>query len=100
MDITRLLVQVVIAIVCAGIANILVPRRIPGGITGLILIGLAGARLGRWTANYLGNQFGFRSEILAWQIQDVEIVPSIIGCAIVLYLVTAFLAWGRYGGRG
>ncbi|NEQ30034.1 MAG: hypothetical protein F6K04_03375 [Leptolyngbya sp. SIO4C5] len=100
MDITQFLVQVIIAIVCAGIANILVPRRIPGKLVGLILIGLAGVWVGRWVADYLRQQFGIRWEFLQWQIQGVEIVPAIIGCAIVLYLVTAFLSWGRYGGRG
>ncbi|MFE4108336.1 GlsB/YeaQ/YmgE family stress response membrane protein [Almyronema epifaneia] len=100
MDITHLLVQVIIAIVCAGLANLLVPRRIPGKLVGLVLIGLAGVWVGRWSADYLSQQFGLNWAFLEWQLQGVEIVPAIIGCAIVLYVVTAFLSWGRYGGRG
>lgn len=39
---TRLLVQVLIAIACATLANLLVPRRVPGKAVGLVIIGLAG----------------------------------------------------------
>lgn len=100
MDITRLLVQVVIAIVCAGTANLLVPRQVPGKIIGLVVIGLAGVVLGEWVVNFLTSEYGFRLDLLEFQIQGVAIIPAIIGSVIVLYVVTAFLSWGRYGGRG
>jgi uncharacterized membrane protein YeaQ/YmgE (transglycosylase-associated protein family) len=100
MDITRLLVQVVIAIVCAGIANLLVPRRIPGKIVGLVVIGLVGVVLGEWVVSFLASEYSFRLDLLDYQLQGVAIIPAIIGSVIVLYVVTAFLSWGRYGGRG
>lgn len=97
MDISNLLVKLVIAIVCAGIANILVPRRIPGKLTGLILIGLTGVVIGEWGFALLRQQFGIDFAILYWGIQGVPIIPAIIGSAIVLYLVTAVLRWWRCG---
>ena len=100
MDLQKLLIQLVIAIICAGLANFLVPRRIPGKLVGLVLLGLAGVLLGEWIVNFLDEQYGFSLDILAWGVQGVPIVPSILGSAIILYVVTAFLSWGRYGGRG
>jgi uncharacterized membrane protein YeaQ/YmgE (transglycosylase-associated protein family) len=96
MDIPHLLVQLVVAIVCAGVATILMPRRIPGKLAGLFLIGLAGVWLGEWGFALIYREYGITHEVLRWQIQDVLIIPAIIGSVIVLYLVTAFLSWGRY----
>ncbi|MEO0489158.1 MAG: hypothetical protein AAF215_25940 [Cyanobacteria bacterium P01_A01_bin.123] len=100
MDLQKLLIQLVIAIVCAGLANFLVPRRIPGKLIGLVLIGLAGVLLGEWVVNFFARQYGFSLDILTWGIQDVPIIPSVLGSTIILYVVTTFLSWGRYGGRG
>ncbi|HEY9647194.1 MAG TPA: hypothetical protein V6C88_12530 [Chroococcidiopsis sp.] len=97
MDITRLLVQVVIAILCAGVANILVPRKIPGKLLGLVLIGLAGVWLGDWGFGLLRQEYGLNVPLLFLNVQGVLIIPAIIGCAIVLYVVTTVLKWGRYG---
>lgn len=99
MDIKYLLIQLLIAIVCAAIAGILVPREIPGKAIGLVIIGLSGVYLGGWTSRYLQQQYDFNPPFLTWEIEGVQIIPSIIGSAIVLYLVTAFLSWGRYGNR-
>jgi uncharacterized membrane protein YeaQ/YmgE (transglycosylase-associated protein family) len=96
MDIPRLVVQLVIAIVCAGIANILVPRRIPGKLTGLVLIGLAGVWLGQWGFDLLRQEYGINYEALRWQIEGVYILPAIIGSAIVLYVLTAIIKLGRF----
>lgn len=96
MNIAHLLIKVVIAIVCAGAANLLVPRRIPGKLTGLILIGLAGVWTGEAGFALLHREFGLRLPFLSWQIDGVLIVPAIVGCAIVLYLVTALIRWGRF----
>lgn len=96
MDISRLFVQIVIATVCAGVGNMLIPRQIPGKVFGLIAIGLAGVWLGEWGASFLRRQYNLNLEFLRWQIEGVAIVPAIIGSAIVLYVVTAFLKWGRY----
>lgn len=97
MDIANVLVKLVIAIVCAGVANVLVPRRIPGRLIGLILIGMAGVLLGEWGFALLRERFGLNFAFLYWNIQGVFIIPAIIGSAIVLYLVTTMLKWWRYG---
>lgn len=96
MDLSRLVVQIVIAILCAGIANVLVPRQIPGKLLGLILIGLTGVWVGEWGVYLLRREYGLNYNLLNWQIQGVPIVPAIVGSTIVLYIVTAFLKWGRY----
>ncbi len=99
MDIRQLLVQVVIAIVCAGAANLLVPRKIPGKLIGLILIGLAGVWIGEWAIKTVVDAYPvLRFPFWQWSIEDVLIIPAIIGCAIVLYVVTAVLKWWRRGG--
>ncbi|MGG6237641.1 hypothetical protein ACQ4N7_03295 [Nodosilinea sp. AN01ver1] len=98
-DLTSLLIQVLIALACAFTANLLIPRRVPGKLLGLVLIGLVGVLVGQWVANYLLQQYNFTLPLLTWSFQGVPLVPSIIGSVIVLYLVTAFLSWGRYGNR-
>jgi uncharacterized membrane protein YeaQ/YmgE (transglycosylase-associated protein family) len=97
MDIPQLLTKLLIAILCAGLAEVLVPRRILAGIVGLILIGLAGIWLGEWGFALLRQELGLNFAIFYWRIQGVLIVPAIIGCAIILYIVTAFIDWARYG---
>lgn len=99
MDLKYLLIQLMIAIGCAVVAGILVPRQIPGKGVGLVLIGLLGVFIGQWAADYLLRQYGLSWPILTWELEDVAIVPSIIGSTVVLYLVSAFLSWGRYGNR-
>jgi uncharacterized membrane protein YeaQ/YmgE (transglycosylase-associated protein family) len=96
MNISRFVVQLVVAIVCAGIGNILIPRQIPGKVLGLIIIGLLGVWLGEWGFGWLNRQYGLDHAILRWQIQGVSIVPSVIGSAIVIYVVTTLLRWGKY----
>lgn len=96
MDLTRIFVQIVVAIVCAGLANILIPRKIPGKLAGLVLLGFAGVWVGEWGFRLLRSEFGVNYPFLYWQIQGVLLIPAIIGSAIVLYLVTAFLKWGKY----
>jgi uncharacterized membrane protein YeaQ/YmgE (transglycosylase-associated protein family) len=96
---TRLLVQILIAIACAVLANFLVPRRVPGKAVGLVIIGLAGVFLGEWVLKNLLSQYSPMFPWLSWSFQGVPILPSVVGSMIVLYLVTAFLSWGRYGNR-
>jgi uncharacterized membrane protein YeaQ/YmgE (transglycosylase-associated protein family) len=98
-NLLNLLVQLLIALTCAFIANILVPRQVPGKLFGLVLIGLIGVLLGQWVVNSLLQQYTLTLPWLTWGIQGVPVVPSVIGSAIVLYVVTAFLSWGRYGNR-
>ncbi|MBD2426037.1 hypothetical protein [Phormidium sp. FACHB-1136] len=96
---TRLLVQVLIAAVCATLANFLVPRRVPGKAVGLVIIGLTGVFLGEWVVNNLLTQYNLNFPWLTWAFMGVPILPSVVGSMIVLYLVSAFLSWGRYGNR-
>lgn len=96
MDAPRLLVQIILAMICAGIANILIPRKIPGKLVGLLLIGLAGVWFGEWGFVLLRQRFGINYAFLYWNIQGVLIIPAIIGSAVVMYLVTTLLRWGRY----
>ena len=98
-DVISILVQVLIALACAFTANLLVPRHVPGKLLGLVLIGLIGVFVGQWVAAYLLQQYSFSLPWLTWSFQGVPLVPSIIGSTIVLYIVTAFLSWGRYGNR-
>ncbi|MBD2022346.1 hypothetical protein H6F43_19380 [Leptolyngbya sp. FACHB-36] len=96
MDLSYLAVQLIVAIVCAGIANILIPRRIPGGSLGLIVTGLVGVWLGEEVFKFLRRQYELEYPILRWSVQNVSIVPSIIGAVVVIYLVTTFLRWTTY----
>lgn len=96
MSVPHLVIKLLIAVICAGLADLLVPRRVPGGLAGLILIGLTGIWVGEWGFTLLRREFGINFTFLYWQIQGVLMIPAIIGCAIVLYLVTAFMSWGRY----
>ncbi|MDX2231713.1 MAG: hypothetical protein NW220_18915 [Leptolyngbyaceae cyanobacterium bins.349] len=91
-----LAVQLAIAIVCGVVGNMLIPRAIPGKFLGLVLVGMVGVWLGEWSYRLLTTQYGLNFPFLQWHIQTVPIVPSIIGSAIVIYVVTTFLRWGRY----
>jgi uncharacterized membrane protein YeaQ/YmgE (transglycosylase-associated protein family) len=96
MNISQLFVQLVIALICAVIGSLLIPRKIPGKLLGLIVIGLAGVWLGNWSVDLLSRQYGLNYEFLKLQIEGVRLIPSIIGSAIVLYVVTLLLKIGRY----
>lgn len=99
MDLSRLLVQGGIALACAGAATLLIPRRIPGKVIGLILIGLAGVWLGEWAIAYLSQTYNLAlPDLMTWELEGVPVIPAIVGSAVVLYIVTAFLSWGRYRG--
>jgi uncharacterized membrane protein YeaQ/YmgE (transglycosylase-associated protein family) len=97
MDWTRLVVQILIAFGCAGLASLLLPRRIPGKLFGLLVIGFAGVWLGEWVVQYLETTFALPiPDFVTWDIQGVPILPAVLGSTIILFVVTSFLAWGRY----
>jgi uncharacterized membrane protein YeaQ/YmgE (transglycosylase-associated protein family) len=96
MELSHLAVQLIVAIVCASIANILIPRQMPGKFLGLILTGMVGVWLGEQTFRLLRSQYGVNLDLLHWHLLGVPLIPSIIGSAIVLYVVTTFLKWARY----
>ncbi|MGD1862761.1 MAG: hypothetical protein ACFB0E_22675 [Leptolyngbyaceae cyanobacterium] len=97
MDLTRLLVQILIALGCASLATFLIPRRIPGKIFGLALIGFAGVWLGEWILKYVQSTYSLAiPNFVTWDLQGVPILPAVVGSAIILFVVTSFLSWGRY----
>lgn len=96
MDVPHLLVQLAIALGCGVVGNMLIPREIPGKFLGLILVGLVGVWLGEWGYQLLKSQYGVTSSLLQWHVEEVPIIPSIIGSAIVIFVVSTFLRWGRY----
>ncbi len=97
MDWTRLVVQILIALGCASLATVLLPRRIPGKLFGLIAIGFAGVWLGEWVVRYLETTYSLPiPDFVTWDLQGVPILPAVLGSAIILFVVTSFLAWGRY----
>jgi len=97
MDFTRLAVQIVVAIICAGIGNILIPRKIPGGVVGLVVIGMVGVLLGDWGYEALRSQYTLNFPFLDWNVAGVRILPSVLGSTVVLYVSTALLKILRYG---
>ncbi|PSN18775.1 hypothetical protein C7271_10760 [filamentous cyanobacterium CCP5] len=98
MDLTTLLLQLVIAILCAGMATVLLPRRVPGKGIGLIIIGLIGVFVGQWVVDLLQETYGLSLAVFEYELEGVPILPSILGSLLVLYVVTALLRWG-YGNR-
>jgi uncharacterized membrane protein YeaQ/YmgE (transglycosylase-associated protein family) len=65
----RLLVQLLIALGCAGIATFLLPRRVPGKIFGLVVMGFAGVWLGEWALNFVKSNYGLSVAALEWSFQ-------------------------------
>ncbi|MEM9002632.1 MAG: hypothetical protein AAGE59_03795 [Cyanobacteria bacterium P01_F01_bin.86] len=97
MSLTGFLIQVLIALACASVATVLLPRKIPGKLLGMALIGFAGVWLGEWALGHLETTYNLPiPTFMSWDIQGVLVVPAVLGSAIILYIVTAFLSWGRY----
>lgn len=96
MDVTQLAIQIIVAILAAGVANILVPRRIPGRLPGMIVIGLVGVWVGEWGFRLMQQRFNVYLPILSWDIEGVQIIPAVLGSAIVLYLVTLLIKITRF----
>jgi uncharacterized membrane protein YeaQ/YmgE (transglycosylase-associated protein family) len=96
MDISHLAVQLLVAIACAVVANILIPRQIPGRVFGLVATGLVGVWLGEVGYHFLRSRYGLTFPLLDWNIQGVPLLPSILGSAVVIYITTTILRWTRY----
>ncbi|XGV94571.1 MAG: hypothetical protein ACAF41_17680 [Leptolyngbya sp. BL-A-14] len=96
MDLFHIAVQLIAAIVCGGIANMLIPGKIPGRFLGFVVTGLVGVWLGETVFRMLKNQHELNYPFLYWTVGGVAVVPSIIGCAIIIYVVTTFARWGHY----
>jgi len=96
MELTELLIRLAVAVVCAGLATVIIPRKIPGKIFGLFILGIAGVFFGEWAFALMRQRFGFDHPALYWGIEGVAIIPAVLGSAVLLYVVTLLLKWGRY----
>ncbi|MEL6137583.1 MAG: hypothetical protein AAFQ61_07440 [Cyanobacteria bacterium J06626_23] len=98
MLIAKIFIQLMLALVCAGIANIILPRQMPGKSIGALLVGFAGVLLGEWLVNLLQRTLGIDLGVLAWEFQGIPILPAILISTLVLYLFTLLFGEQRYGG--
>lgn len=95
MDLFHVAVQLIAAIVCGWIANMLIPGQIPGKFLGFVLTGLVGVWLGEAIFKLFKAQNELNYPFLDWTVAGVAVVPSIVGCAIIIYVVTTFARWGH-----
>jgi len=77
MNLSHLAVQLVVAIACAAIANVVIPREIPGKFVGFIVTGLLGVWVGEAAYKFVRVNYGINSPFLNWGIEGVPILPSI-----------------------
>ncbi len=96
MEPSRLAIQLLVTILCAGLANVVIPRDIPGKFLGLFLTGLVGVWLGGTVFTFLTTHYGLNFPLLHWGIEGVPIIPSILGSVLVIYFVTQFWQKVRY----
>jgi uncharacterized membrane protein YeaQ/YmgE (transglycosylase-associated protein family) len=74
MSILGFILFLIVAAVCAWIADALVPGTIPGGFFTSAIVGIIGAWIG-------GSLFGHFGPMLA----GIALVPAIIGSAILIF---------------
>lgn len=74
MGILGFLVFLLVAAVCAWVADYLVPGRIPGGFFAAAIVGLIGAWLGTALFGSLGPELG-----------GVSVLPAIIGSGLLVF---------------
>ncbi|UBF27882.1 hypothetical protein K9N68_08280 [Kovacikia minuta CCNUW1] len=91
----HLAIHLVVAVIAASIANILIPRRIPGRFLGLILTGLVGVWAGEIVFKVLKG-YGVNNAVFHWGILGIPLIPSIVGSVIVLFVVTTLFHPRRY----
>ena len=87
MSILGFLLFLIVAAVCAWIADALVPGRIPGGFLASAIVGVIGA----WIGTALFGHFGP-------DLAGVSILPAIIGSALLVFalaLLSGVFARGR-----
>lgn len=88
MEPSRLALQFLVTIICAGCANIILPREVPGKFLGLFLTGWLGVWLGGIIFTWLKVSYRFNHPALVWGIAGMPIIPSILGCVLAIFLVT------------
>jgi uncharacterized membrane protein YeaQ/YmgE (transglycosylase-associated protein family) len=74
MSILGFLLYCLVAALCAGIAEYIVPGRIPGGLLTSVIFGIIGAWIG---ASLMGSM----GPVLA----GVAVLPAIIGSAVLIF---------------
>jgi uncharacterized membrane protein YeaQ/YmgE (transglycosylase-associated protein family) len=81
-----------IGMICGGLASAIVPGKTPGGIVGVVLVGIAGSIVGRIL-------FGLVGLGASWFLGSI--VMGVIGAVIVLIVVGRLQASQHpEGGRG
>lgn len=79
------ILYLVVAAICAVIAERIVPGRIPGGFLVAAIFGILGAWIGTSLMGSVGPV-----------LEGVPILPAIIGSAVVIFLLT-FFSRGAHG---
>jgi uncharacterized membrane protein YeaQ/YmgE (transglycosylase-associated protein family) len=96
MEPSRLAIQLLVTVICAGLANVIIPRQVPGKFLGLFLTGLVGVWIGGATFTFLNVRYGLNYPFLHWAFEGVPIIPSILGSVLVIYLITNVWQRMRY----
>jgi uncharacterized membrane protein YeaQ/YmgE (transglycosylase-associated protein family) len=76
MSILGFIFFLIVAAVCAWIAEAIVPGRIPGGFLASALIGIIGAWIGTGLFGHFGPTLG-----------GVSVLPAIIGSALLVFIL-------------
>lgn len=88
MEPSRIAMQLLVTVLCAGCANIILPRQVPGKFLGLFLTGWIGVWLGGEVFAWLKAQYGLNYAVLHWGVAGIPIIPSVLGCVLAIFLVT------------
>lgn len=86
------LLMLLVAAIVGFIGDALVPGRMPGGWVGAILAGLLGSAVGGWL-------FGAMNLPTGPEIGGLALIPSILGAALVVALLSALSGALARGGR-
>ncbi len=76
MEILTFILYLLVAAVCAGIAEYMVPGSIPGGFLVSAVVGVIGAWIGTSLMGSLGPALG-----------GVPLLPAILGSALLIFLI-------------
>jgi uncharacterized membrane protein YeaQ/YmgE (transglycosylase-associated protein family) len=77
MSILTFLLFLVVAALCAGIAEYIVPGQVPGGFLTLAIVGVIGAWIG-------GNLFGS----IGPSVLGVTLIPTILGSGLLVFVLS------------
>lgn len=79
MTILGFILYLIVAAVCAWIADYMVPGRIPGGFLTAAIVGVIGAWIGGALMGSMGPELG-----------GVSLLPAIIGSALLVFCLGLF----------